>query len=194
MKKIILTVAAVFAFGFANAQKRDKGTIELIPEIGYSSSAYYGEDNFDNSTLSAVSFGLAGDYFFNNTWSLRSGLLFQTMGADFGRGYEQKLNYLTIPVNANWHFGSTKKWNLNFGPSIGFLTGADANGRDIKNLVESTQIGLNYGIGYKIEVSEKFSILVDFQGMTGLSKIDATGDTRLKNASSTFNVGGVFKL
>lgn len=29
MKKIILTVAAVFAFGFANAQLREKGAIEL---------------------------------------------------------------------------------------------------------------------------------------------------------------------
>lgn len=116
------------------------------------------------------------------------------MGTQFF-GYEEKLNYLTLPVNANWHFGSTRKWNLNFGPSIGFLMSAENNnGVDLKDITNSTQIGLNYGIGYKIEVNEKFSILVDFQGMTGLSEIDKSGVFGLKNAASSFNVGGVFKL
>lgn len=134
------------------------------------------------------------DYFFNDRWSLRSGLLYQTMGTQFF-GYEEKLNYLTLPINANWHFGSTRKWNLNFGPSIGFLMSAENNqGQDLKDLVNSTQFGLSYGIGYKIEVNEKFSILVDFQGMTGLSEIDKEGVFNIKNAASSFNVGGVFKL
>lgn len=116
------------------------------------------------------------------------------MGTQF-YGYEEKLNYATFPVNANWHFGSTRKWNLNFGPSFGVLMSAKNNsGVNLKSLVNPTQIGLNYGIGYKIEVNQKFSILVDFQGMTGLSEIDKEGVFNIKNAASSFNVGGVFKL
>lgn len=194
MKKIIALAFCIVGLSAANAQNREKGTIELIPQIGYTSANYYGENLNNNDPISSVSFGLSGDYFFSDRWSLRSGLLFQTMGTQFF-GYEEKLNYLTLPVNANWHFGSTRKWNLNFGPSIGFLMSAKNNsGENLKSLVNSTQIGLSYGIGYKIEVNEKFSILIDFQGMSGLSEIDKEGVFNIKNAASTFNVGGVFKL
>ncbi len=187
-------MAVVLTATFANAQAREKGTIELIPYLGFSTSNYYGADTGSaNSSLSAVAYGLAGDYFFNKTWSLRSGLLFQTMGTELP-GLKEKLNYLTIPVNANWHFGSTKKWNLNFGPSFGFLMSAKDNSQDIKDLANTTQIGLNYGIGYKIAVSDKISILIDYQGMTGLSDVSKDSSTNIKNAYGSFDVGCVFKL
>ena len=196
MKKILLTVVIALTATIAQAQTREKGSFEYINQIGYSSANYNGEGvNLDNKPVNAVSYGLGGDYYFNNRWSLRSGLLFQTMGTKSGLGiFKDELQYLTIPVNANWHFGSTRKWNLNFGPSIGFLTSANTNGIDIKELVNSTQIGFNYGIGYKIEVSEKVGILIDWQGMAGLSDITKESSTDLKNVYSAFNAGCVFKL
>lgn len=194
MKKIILSAIAVCAFGFANAQSREKGTIEIIPQIGYATANYYGDAvQSGNSTLSSVTYGVGGDYFFNDRWSLRSGLLFQTMGTSIG-SIEEKLSYMTIPVNANWHFGSTRKWNLNFGPSVGFLTAAENNGQDIKKLANSTQLGLNVGIGYKIEVSEELSILIDYQSLTGLNNVAKDSDVKFKNSFGSFNVGVVFKL
>ncbi|MBC7438929.1 MAG: hypothetical protein H7250_02950, partial [Flavobacterium sp.] len=88
----------------------------------------------------------------------------------------------------------TRKWNLNFGPSIGFITSANTNGVDIKNLVNATQFGISYGIGYKIEASENISILIDYQAMTGLSDITKESTTDIKNVYVSFNVGCVFKL
>ncbi|MDN3677918.1 outer membrane beta-barrel protein [Flavobacterium paronense] len=194
MKKIIFTIAVVLTATIANAQLREKGTTELIPQIGYSSSNYVGNQvGSGNSPITDLSFGVAGDYFFNNRWSLRSGLLFQTMGTEISVGTE-KLKYITFPVNANWHFGSTRKWNLNFGPSIGFLTSATDNGTDVKELFNTTQLGLNYGIGYKIEVSKQISILIDYQGMSGLSKIAKDSSINVKNAYGSFDLGCVFKL
>lgn len=194
MKKIFFAVIAVMVFGFTNAQNREKGAIELIPQIGYSSANYYGESDLESNAISGVTFGVGADYFFNDRWSLRSGLHYQKMGAEGSGGYEEKLNYLTLPVNANWHFGSTRKWNLNFGPSFSMLMSAENNFGDIKDSANSFQLGLAYGIGYKIEVNEKFSILVDFQGITGLTEVPKDSDFTLKNAYSSFNVGGVFKL
>lgn len=194
MKKVILTAAAVFAFGFANAQSREKGDIELIPQIGYSSANYYGDQiGSVNEYLSAITFGVGGDYYFNDRWSVRSGILFQTMGTAIGNSEEQ-LKYLTVPVNANWHFGGTRKWNLNFGPSVGFLMSAKADGLDIKDAANATQIGLNVGIGYKIEINEKISILLDYQSLSGLSAVAKDTDLKFKNTFGSFNVGGVFKL
>ncbi|MCU4188604.1 porin family protein [Flavobacterium sp. HXWNR29] len=194
MKKIFFAAIAVMVFGFTNAQNREKGAIELIPQIGYSSANYYGESDLESNAISGVTFGVGADYFFNDRWSLRSGLHYQKMGAEGSGGYEEKLNYLTLPVNANWHFGSTRKWNLNFGPSFSMLMSAENNFGDIKDSANSFQLGLAYGIGYKIEVNEKFSILVDFQGITGLTEVPKDSDFTLKNAYSSFNVGGVFKL
>lgn len=193
MKKLLLSVIALFVFGLSNGQSRSKGAIEVIPQIGYSSSNYYGNNGGGNSSLTAVAFGLGGDYFFNNRWSLRAGLYSQTMGSQF-YGVEEKLNYLTIPVNANWHFGSTRKWNLNFGPSIGFLLSAKDNSTDIKYLANTSQVGLNVGIGYKIEVSKQFSVLIDYQSMTGLSDVSKTSASTIKNSYGSFNLGAVFKL
>lgn len=194
MKKVLLVVVTTFVLGFANAQERSKGDVELTPIIGYASSNYYGEENLNNSTLSSVNFGANVDYFFNDRWSLRSGLLYQTMGSKVTSYYTEKLSYLTIPVNANWHFGSTRKWNLNFGPNLGFLMAADAEGRNIKKLANGFQLGLAYGIGYKIEVNEKFSVLIDYQGMAGLTEVPKDSGLSIKNAYSSFNIGGVFKL
>jgi long-subunit fatty acid transport protein len=166
----------------------------LIPQIGYSSANYYGDQiESGNKSLSGITYGVGGDYFFNDRWSIRSGILFQTMGTKV-TGFEDKLNYLTVPLNANWHFGSTRKWNLNFGPSLGFLTSAEANGVDNKDAVNSTQFGLNVGIGYKIEVNEKISILIDYQSLSGLNNVATDSNFTFKNTFGSFNVGGVFKL
>lgn len=194
MKKIILTTLAVVSFGFANAQSREKGTIELTPKIGYLGANYYGNQVVtDNSKISSVSFGLEGDYFFNNRWSLHSGLLYQTMGTKLST-YKEKLDYLMIPVDASWHFGSTRKWNLNFGPCVGFLLAADADGVNVKDLANETQVGLSIGIGYKIEVTDKFSILLDYQGFAGFTEVSKKQDATFSNAYDSFNIGAVLKL
>jgi len=135
MKKIILLAILAFGFGTAHAQQREKGTVEIIPQIGFAISDYYGKDAPDgkNTAISSLNIGVGGDYYFNSNWSLRSGLLLQTMGSDIADEMQQ-LSYLTIPLNANWHFGSSRKWNLNFGPSIGFLTGASHGDVGVKDI------------------------------------------------------------
>lgn len=192
MKKVTI-IMAVFISAISFSQSREKGTIELTPLIGYASSTYSGENVENNETVSSVSFGVNADYYFNDRWSLRSSILSQKMGSQFS-GYKEELAYITIPLNANWHFGSTRKWNLNFGPSIGFLMSAKANGIDVKKYANPTQIGLSYGIGYKIEVTEDFGILIDFQGMSGLTKVAKDAEVDIFNAHSVFNIGAVLKL
>ena len=192
MKKrlIFLTTLLLISFG-GFSQERDSGTIELIPNIGYSSSFLNGDEVLV-APRRDVQFGIIGDYFFNDRWSLRSGLSYFSMGASFTR-VELTFDYLNIPINANWHFGSTRKWNLNFGVTPGFLLKADGSGEDLKDYYKSFQLAISYGIGYKIKVSDSFSILIDGQGLFGVTNILEKSDnfTRL-NAGSSINVGGVF--
>ena len=187
MKKLIFALT-ILTMTSLNAQQRSKNDVELTPILGVAFSNYYGEDRLENQNLSSTQFGADLDFFFNDRWSLRSGLLFQTMGSKVARNYTEKLHYVTVPVNANWHFGSTRKWNLSF------LTAADGNGVDIKEEANSFQLGLAYGIGYKIEVNEKFSILIDYQGITGLTDVPKDNYYTIRNTYGSFNIGGVFKL
>lgn len=189
-----MTAIAVFIMTNSFSQEREAGTFELAPYIGYASSFFNGDDASDFDPINGVNFGIKFDYYFNDRWSLRSGISMDPMGAkEKFSGTKIKLNYVHIPLNANWHFGSTRKWNLNFGVSPGFLTKADVLGEDIKDIVEPFQLAITYGIGYRIEISENFGILIDTQGIFGLSNIikDSEGETNL-NAGSSINVGGVF--
>ncbi len=71
-------------------------------------------------------------------------------------GDELSLNDITTLVNANWHFGAKRRWYLNLGPYVGFLTSADVNDTDAKNQLKDTDIGVNTGIGVKIKITLRF--------------------------------------
>lgn len=132
----------------------------------------------------------------NDRWSIRSGVELLGLG-DSGFLFFQrqlKLFYMNVPLNANWHFGSTRKWNLNFGFSPGFLLSAEENGVDVSNSIESFQLGLSYGIGYKFEISDSFSILVDTQAFVGLTNYRRDAGSEEQNISNSLSIGAVFKL
>lgn len=192
MKKCnLLIVGLMFTSSVFFAQSREAGTIEIIPFIGYSSSNIAGDYTEDFDARSAFNFGAIGDYYFSERWSFRSGLAYNSMGASF-YGADFKLDYLNIPLNANWHFGGTRKWNLNFGLTPGFLMNAEVEGEDFKDYIESFQLALSFGIGYKIEISDAFSILVDYQALAGMTNINSEGSDTNLNYGSSFNAGAVF--
>ena len=132
-KQILLLLGLILTSITLNAQKREAGTIELTPNIGYSISFFNGDEVDDLDSRDALQFGVLGDYYFNDRWSIRSGLSYFAMRASRSDS-EIALDYLNIPINADWHFGSTRKWNLNFGVTPGFLLKGDVDGEDAKEL------------------------------------------------------------
>jgi hypothetical protein len=175
--------------------------IEITAKIGASGSGVYNE-NKSSDYNSGVELGARVDYYFNNIWSFCSGFIADRMGSKnqfSGNFYEDKLSYLSIPVNANWHFGSTRKWNLHFGLSPSSLTNAKfkENGNTTyipESAIESFQLGFTYGIEYKIEINEKFGFLIDAQFFNGLTNINKASQERIVNGGYSFNVGGVIQL
>ena len=210
MKKLLL--CAVLAFiSSTQLQAQEKGTIELGVGGGIS-FAIISDIEGENSTKSrtAINFGGSGEYYFSDRWGIKMSLIYDSKG--WGDGFvdavdtfgnfqrtsaDFKLNYLTIPVMANWHFGSTRKWYLNFGGYAGFLLNAKetAFGNDVKEGLNTTDFGLAFGIGYKFPITEKIKIYIEYQEQFGL--VDAfennTGDA-ITNRRSSFNVGALFNL
>ena len=75
-----------------------------------------------------------------------------------------------------------------------FVTSAKSTRGNIKPLINSNQIALNVGIGYRIEVSDNFSILLDYQSQSGLTNIAKASGVNLRNTTGSFNIGGVILL
>ncbi|WP_299336184.1 porin family protein [uncultured Psychroserpens sp.] len=199
MKKVLLiAVAAIFGMTTTNAQS-DKGDFTLAPQIGVNISSYASDADFNTRT--SIAGGVVAEYYFSDRWSFRSGLIYDAMGAEDSFGNIDKLNYITLPLNANWHFGSKRNWYLNFGPAVSFLASANAeltDGQefDLKDFVPSTDIGLTIGIGYKFNIDENTQMYIDYQGYGGFTNLDDTDALPydIRNSRSSFNVGVIFNL
>jgi len=203
MKYLICFLLFMSSF-LCNGQTREKGNIELTQIVGYSTSYQLDSFLFGSSSVSGIQLGIYGNYFFNNRWSLRTGLLYQKMGTNnvdfsiFTNEYSERTNYITVPLTLNYHFGIKRNWYVNYGISVGFLTNAEANYNDgngcidINNLANSTQFGMNGGIGYKFKISPKFLMVIENSNLIGLT--DSTEQRSGKNFYMSFNIGAVFKI
>ncbi|TNJ42173.1 PorT family protein [Tamlana fucoidanivorans] len=199
MKKVIFIAILVLGGCTLHAQS-DSGDFTLAPQIGLNLSNYTSSENLNNKIRTAFNIGAIGEYYFNDRWSLRFGLLYDSKGTKVtfsGEDYIDKLNYLAIPLHMNWHFGSNRNWFLNFGPTFGVLLSAKADlpgGEiDIKDQIKSSfDAGLGLGIGYKFDVADSTQMYIQYQGYSGFISLLDT-DFNVFNTTSAFNVGVIFQ-
>ena len=197
-----LSLLALLLLFSISTYGQSAGDITLAPQIGLNiSDLDYDNLEGDQDFKSITNFrgGIIGEYYFSETWSFRSGLVYDALGAENTNG-TLSLNYLNVPLNVNWHFGNDKEWYLNFGPAAGFLLDAtselnDGSEMDVKDNVKGLDFGLSVGIGYKYEVSESIMLFADVQGFRGFIDLnDGEGDLKLYNIRTAFNLGAIFKL
>jgi len=186
MKKTLYSLLAALSLCFV-AQAQTKGSIEMGINGGVNFTSVSGTDyNYWGTTTSesSVSFNVAAslDFYFSDRWSIKVKGIYDRKGWDSayitlgdGRDYSTNvdMNYITVPVMANWHFGGKRNWYLNFGPYVGFLTSAKETrfDTDLKDNFNTTDAGLAYGIGVKIPVSNHVKLFFEYEGQTGLSDI-----------------------
>lgn len=147
-----------------------------------------------------MNLGFAADYFFSDSWSLKGKIIYDQKGWDngyFDDGINEfrtnyNLNYLTIPVMANWHFGKKKNWNLNFGPYAGFLLSAEetAYNTNVKEFFNTNDFGLNIGIGVKFPLSNKLKLNIEYEAQSGFSDVfKDNNNKRIIGTRGALNVG-----
>lgn len=202
MKKTLF-IAFMISF-IANAQVREKGDIEVSPFIGISTANYFGDVGMMNEATVNPYFGANIDFYLNNRWSVRTGIGYETMGSQgeyygfYGfESFKEKLDFISLPIHANYHFSKNRRWYLNFGPTVNFLTKATSNGVDMTQGINPVQVGLGLGIGYKIYINENFSIGIDHQeyiSFVNNLKSEYKNGYYIGNILGSFNVKAVFKL
>jgi outer membrane protein W len=205
-KQLFITALAIFGILTSNAQ--DSGDFELGVGLGLNLtnvSTIVGQDNASSRT--SFNAGVSGEYYFSDRWGLKAKLIYDSKG--WSNGFintvttDYKLNYITLPIMANWHFGSNRNWYLNFGPYVGFLVNAEDSelGLDLKDEFKSTDFGFAFGIGYKFKINDKIKLYIEFDGQSGFSDIfeENSGDlirtiSTIRNVRSSFNIGALFNL
>jgi hypothetical protein len=200
MKKLFTTLLIALGI-YTAASAQTAGTTEFGVNVGLNESTVTTGDNQTNSDYRVgFNVGVSADHYFSDAWSLKVKVVYDQKG--WNNGYfddgtnsfivDYKLNYITIPVLANWHFGRTRNWYLNFGPYIGILTSAKLSdgGGDVKDLFNTTDGGLDIGIGIKIPVSDRAKFFIELNGQGGVGDIvkDNTGSA-LRNSASNINIG-----
>lgn len=205
-KQLFITALAIFGILTSNAQ--DSGDFELGVGLGLNLtnvSTIVGQDNASSRT--SFNAGVSGEYYFSDRWGLKAKLIYDSKG--WSNGFintvttDYKLNYITLPIMANWHFGSNRNWYLNFGPYVGFLVNAEDSelGLDLKDEFKSTDFGFAFGIGYKFKINDNIKLYIEFDGQSGFSDIfeENSGDLirtilTIRNVRSSFNIGALFNL
>ena len=199
MKKIILTVAALAAFGTASAQVKFGAKAGL--NLANISESYdgYGEDyDADYKMKVGAHVGAFVEWKFTEKFALQPEVLFSMQGAKyessesdgdgFSSEYESKvnLNYINVPIMVKFY--PIEKLFVEAGPQVGFLISAKSKDEstvtigdvttsesetvDVKDNFKSIDFGVNVGVGY--EFTEM--IFANLRYNIGLSDISESDD------------------
>ena len=115
MKKYyILLFILLGTINLASAQKA--GSIEYGLDFGLNSSYVQSGSNntVQSDVIQGVNLGLSAEYYFSKFWGIKAKVIYDQKG--WGNGYltlgdqsydhvDYQLNYITVPIMANWHFG-----------------------------------------------------------------------------------------
>jgi outer membrane protein len=190
MKKIILTVAAVFALTFANAQDKKegsagfaKGDVYLTGAFGFSSDKNAAEVKTDGLTIAP---GIG--YFLTDNVALVGSL--EYMSEKVG---DAKTTGLGLHAGVKYFWTPASQFSLSIGGELGYDT---AKTGDVKN----NTIGLSVPVGLHYFVSDSFAITSTWGGLNySSSKDDTTGakaatNLGLKLDMTAINFGLIYKL
>jgi hypothetical protein len=209
MTKFITPLLLVLGI-YSSVIAQTKNNVEFGANIGYN-VAYINETGFgdlNSPSVGGVNLGISADIKVSDRWSIKGKLIYDQKG--WADGYlvdaeeetindiNFRLNYITIPVTANWHFGRMKNWYLNFGPYAGFLLNATqtSGNTDIKPAFNNTDFGIALGIGVKFPITDKVRLFIEDEGEAGVVNIlkGSPDGILIQNVRSGINVGINFPL
>lgn len=185
MRKLLLTLAAVFTCSFANAQEAKFGI-----KAGLNLADWSGDDADGIDSKVAFHAGGFAEIKLTDKFALQPELLYSAQGGKADGG-TYNVDYINIPIMAKFY--AAEKLSIEAGPQIGFLMSAKAkpdNGdsQDIKDELKSTDFGINLGLGYNFTDN----ISAGLRYNLGLSQVVDVSGVDIKNNVFSLSVGYKF--
>ena len=202
MKKIILTVAAVFALTFANAQDKKESTGGpgfangdlYLMGTGSFSSDKTGDAKSDGFTLSP---GLG--YFVTDNIAIEGMLTYNSTTSNSGLpgANDFKTTGFGIAAGAKYFWTPASQFSVSLGAKLSYLSNKTDNGTtDFTSKV----IGLNVPLGLNYFVSNNFALTTEWGGLgytsddNGGSGADKTNRINVGIDLSSISFGLLYKL
>lgn len=174
MKKIILTVAAVFAFGFANAQdKKASGFGYAEGDIVLGGNITMGTT--DNGTTKTSNSGIAPDvaYFITDKFAVELGIGFGNTKTTTGN-VTAKTSTTDIAVGGRYYFlnlGERFKTYTSFGLNFGSNDNGGNGATKTSTLGVGAGLGMNYFLTPKIAINFGLGNVISYDSSkTGSAK------------------------
>ena len=206
MRKILIT-ALLFCV-CRTVSRAQNSKVEFGVEGGFNTSYLQDTNSGANSdAVYGVNLGITGDYYFSSHWSLAAKLLYDQKG--WGNGYliaadgseitgiNFKLNYLTVPLMASFHFGRTRSFYIDFGPYLGSLLSAEDtnNNTGVKPYFNNMDFGFDFGIGWKYPISKSVKFFIEGEAQAGIVNIfNPNNGSSFEGERSSLNVGFDFPM
>ncbi|MBL7886615.1 MAG: porin family protein [Flavobacterium sp.] len=177
MKKIVLSLAAVLAFGFANAQDKKENSGEGFGkgDIFITGAFSVGSTNDKNTDVKTNSFEIAPqvNYFLTENISLGAKIGYTSDKAENAVTDTQDDSTITFGLQGRYYFTPASKFSLFTGLGFDYNSTSD-NLADPKVKTNGFDLGLGLGVNYFI--SDNFSIEAGFAALNfESSKVDVDG-------------------
>ncbi|HQW56442.1 MAG TPA: porin family protein [Saprospiraceae bacterium] len=201
MKKVtFLILFFATSFQLVNAQNN----IALGPIVGIGLSKIGGGDVDKENTkfLPSYDFGASVIFSTQANWGIGADFLYSAEGTraeDGGVKFDTKIDYVRVPLRFIYFFGDWDKTirpKIFVGPTFGFLVKAKSEDQDIKDVVNSFDLGAHIGAGVNIKIAEQVWLNTDVtytHGITQLYKTDLF-DIKASNRRIGLNVGVLFGI
>lgn len=198
MKKGLLILAALFTFGYAaNAQDEkasgggsSAGMVKFGPKAGLNIATVSDDDA---KAMVGFHVGAFAEIMITDKFAVQPEILYSAQGAKFDGAGDPKYNldYILVPIMAKYFVA--EGFSVEAGPQVGFLTRAEVSGDggtvDVKDFTETTDFGVNVGLGYSLPMGVMFSGRYNI-GLSDTAK-DNSGDA-VRNGVFQLSVGYKF--
>ncbi|WP_432410732.1 porin family protein [Rasiella sp. SM2506] len=177
MKKLVLVIVMT-VFGLANLFSQE---IQFGAKGGLNLASIRGDNSGDFESVTSFNFGIMSEIPISEKFSFQPELMYS------GQGYSIedttiKLNYLNMPLMGKYYV--IKGLSLEAGPQMGFLLSAKNEDTDIKDSLNTVDLGVNFGIGYKLDNGLNFGLRYNL----GLSDINDLEGVTNKNQNGVFQL------
>ncbi len=184
MKKIVLSLAAVLAFGFANAQDKKENSGEGFGkgDIFLSGGLSFGSETTGDVKSSAFTFSPAVGFFVANNIAVGARLDLTTGTEEQPLVEDTKVNNFNGEVFGRYYFTPASKFSVFGELAVGFGSNKTEQG-PIE--AKSSTFGVNAGVGINYFLSNHWSIEAGWAGL-GYNSNDNGGDGA--EATNTFGL------
>ncbi|MBP5339475.1 MAG: porin family protein [Prevotella sp.] len=199
LKCLLLTGLMLCAVSLDLKAQHEEGEATIQPRVGVTFSTLPGDD--DAKMKVNLAYGVEGEYFLTDQFSLAGGVLFTNQGAKYSDGTDFVVNiyYTAIPITANYYVVPGLALKAGVQPAYRVKTKIKESGEQIDvdkalQLIYGNDVKLNnLDISFPVGLSyELHGVTLDARYNFGVTKLFSGLDDNVRNSVFTVTLGYKF--